>query len=214
MSDKKQNTKDLIEELSGELTEVKVMRRPIDVALFWSALAITYIVVTITVLGVRGDIDNKIQDPVYIFELLHVIAISISAAICSACLRIPDIRGQKWMLAIPTSLFAAFVTWVALRLGLESYDMSGFGWGHCHSDSIAFGAIPAFMILFFSMRGKTTHPNMMSLMNILSVGAIGYLGLRITCASDDIGHLLGFHILPYLLFGIVISMVGKRIFRW
>ena len=206
--------KDLIEELSEELTEVKVVRNPLELSMFWSLLAITYIAVVIVVLGVRGDIDHKIHDPVYIFELLHVIAISLSAAICSSCLCIPDIRGQRWMLAIPTSLFAAFITWVSLRLGLESYDMSGFSWGHCHSDSIAFGAIPAFMILFFSMRGKTTHPHMMSLMNILSVGAVGYLGLRITCASDDIGHLLGFHILPYLLFGIVITIVGKRIFRW
>jgi len=64
------------------------------------------------------------------------------------------------------------------------------------------------------MKGSTTQPYLMILMNVIAVSGLGYIGLRITCASDDIGHICVFHILPYIALGAFIAMIGRRFYRW
>ncbi len=214
MSITKQNTADLISSLSDDLTEVKVVAHPLKKLAIWMVLSVVYVVLSVMYLGARSDLSVKIQDPVYVFELFHVFTIAISAAVCSLWLCIPDMRGQKWMLSVPLSLFGAFFVWILLRTTMDLNKTFELHWGHCHTDSIIFGIIPAVAMLVFSMRGKTTHPNLIAFMSSLSVGALGYMALRVTCGSDDIGHLCSHHILPYFLFGIVIAVCAKRIYRW
>ncbi len=214
MSDTEKNTQDLISSLSDDLSEVKSFPHPMKRAVLWSFIAIAYVVVVVAFLGIRTDISDKFNDPIYIFELSQILAIAVSAGFCSLWLCIPDMRGQNWMIAVPLSLFAVFFLWVGLRTILDLHKGFEVHWSHCQTDSILFGFVPALSIFFLSTKGKTTHPNLIALMSILSVGALGYLGLRITCSSDDVGHLCSYHILPYFLFGIGVSLLARRIYRW
>ncbi len=210
----KQDTSQLIESLSDDLTKIKPMAHPLKRAIPWVILTVIYIISVVYYLGIRGDFASKLHDPIYVFELSHALAISISAVICSLWLCVPDMREQKWMIAVPLSLFATFIVWVLLKSTLDMHKTFTLDWGHCHEDSILFGVVPALAILFISIKGRTTHPNLISLMSAISVGGLGYMGLRITCASDDIGHLCVYHILPYLLLGLLVTIFAKRIYRW
>lgn len=214
MSEIKQNTDSLIASLSDDLSEVKCMSHPIRRVALWGVIATLYTLFMMAFFAIRPDFLMKLQDPSYVFELTHIIAISISAMLCSSWLCVPDMRGQKWMLAVPTTLFIVFTLQIVLRIAMEAHDIPELYLHHCVTDSIVFGVIPAFMIVLLSIKGKTTRPFSMSFMNALAVGAMGYLGLRVVCMSDNIGHLYTYHLLPYILFGIVISIVGRRIYRW
>lgn len=214
MTTKGQSTERLIASLSDDLSEVTVMHHPIRRFALWVVLAVLYSLATILFLEIRPDFSNKLHDPEYVFELTHIFMLSVSAALCSSWLCVPDMRGQKWMLAVPITLFVTFTLQIMLRTIMETHEVPYIHLHHCMTDSIIFGVIPAFILLFLSIKGKTTHPYSMSSMNALAVGSLGYLGLRIVCMSDNIGHLYTFHLLPYLLFGIVMSMVGRRLYRW
>lgn len=210
----KQNTESLITSLSDDLSEVKCMGHPMRRVALWAVLAVSYTVLMVVFFVIRPDFETKLHDPHYVFELTYILAISISSMVCSSWLCVPDMRGQKWMLAVPMTLFVVFTLQIVLRTAMESHEVPKFLVHHCMTDSIVFGVVPAFMIVLLSIKGKTTRPFAMSFMNALAVGSMGYLGLRVVCMSDDIGHLYAYHLLPYIIFGIVISMVGRRIYRW
>lgn len=214
MNDVKQNTDSLIASLSDDLAEVKPMSHPIRRVALWAVIAALYTVFIMALFVIRPDFSTKLQDANYVFELMHILAISISAMLCSSWLCVPDMRGQKWLLAVPTTLFVTFMIQIILRISMEIHDVPKLYLHHCVTDSVVFGVIPALLIVLLSIKGKTTHPFAMSFMNALAVGSLGYLGLRVVCMSDNIGHLYTYHLLPYILFGIVISIVGRRIYRW
>ncbi len=210
----KKNIEDLVTSLSNELKEIKVLQRPMLRALPWSLYGVLYIVIAIYFLGLRNDFTLKLTDPLYIYELINILAISITATFCSVWLCVPDMRGQKWLIAVPTTLFISFLFWVSLRSMMETFNTPEMEWHHCHLKSVIFGVIPAFAIWILATKGRTTHPNVMIFMNVLAVGGLGYLGLRLTCGSDDIAHLCFTHLLPYIVFGLIAALIGKRIYRW
>ena len=71
------------------------MRCSLRSALLLSVAFCLYIVGALFILGMRSDLATKLHDPVYVFELLHILTIGISGAFCALWLRIPDMRGQK-----------------------------------------------------------------------------------------------------------------------
>ncbi len=215
MIKEKQSAEELIASLSDELVKVKVMPHPLLRTLPWFLIATAYMVIVISIIGLRTDIDVKINDNGFVYELLHIFAISISAALCSSWLCVPDMRGRsKWIIAIPVALLAIFILEGINRFNIGIIHNINMSWHHCYGDALVFSAVPAFAILAISIKGNTTHPYLMSLMNSLSVGALGYAALRLTCSSDDIAHLSSMHIIPYLLFGIIIAALGRNIYRW
>lgn len=209
-----QNTDDLIKDLTDGLEPVKCLPHPLICSLRWVAFAVSYMILVIIVLGTRGDISFKVNEPVYLFELGLVTAMSLSAALSSLWLRIPDIRGQKWVVAVPISLFGVLSLWVGLHAYYGIEGVPEVHWHKCFKEAVLFGFVPALAIAFLSARGRTTHPLIMGLMNVLSVGGLGYIGLRITCASENIEHICVYHIMPYILLGLVIGIIRKRIYRW
>ncbi len=209
------NTTDsLIASLSEELVECKPMRHPFMRILPWLVFASIYLSIAISLIGFRGDIADKMFESIFVFEILLVISMSMSAAFCSSWLCSPDIRGQSWIVAIPFSLAGVLLLWLGTKAVFETYEFPIMHWHLCYVGAIIFGVIPAVTILFLSHKGKTTHPYLMGLMNVISIGGLGYLALRIVCAAEDFGHIFVYHVMPYALFGIVVTFIAARIYRW
>jgi len=207
-------TNNIIDDLAAELKPVKVLRHPFMRAFPWLVFTVLYILLGIFLLGVRGDFISKLNDSSYIFEMSLVLVMSISATMCSLWMCVPDMRGQKWLVATSLTLISVVLAWIITQ-AVMNMDHVPFGyWSHCFSDAVFFGLLPAASIVFISMKGSTTQPYLMILMNVIAVSGLGYIGLRITCASDDIGHICVFHILPYIALGAFIGMIGRRFYRW
>ena len=207
-------TNNIIDDLAAELEPVKALRHPFMRALPWLVFTVLYVLFGIFLLGVRGDFISKLNDSTYIFEMSLVLVMSISATMCSLWMCVPDMRGQKWLVATSLTLISVVLSWIITQ-AVMNIDHTPFGhWSHCFSDAVFFGLLPAASIVFMSMKGNTTQPYLMILMNVIAVSGLGYIGLRITCASDDIGHICVFHILPYIALGAFIGIIGRRFYRW
>lgn len=208
------DTKNLIDSLASDLEEVRCARHPLKSALPWFVFAVIYITLAIVVLGIRDDFLLKIYDSSYVFEIGLILAMSASATFCSLFLCFPDMRGHKWMLSVPFCLFLVLLFWIAVQLGLDVVNIPRFYWSGCINEAVIYGLIPAATLVLLASRGKTTHPKLMSFMNTIAIGGLGYLALRITCSVDEIGHIMVHHFLPYVLIGFIIAVAGIKIYRW
>lgn len=207
-------TNNLISSLAEELTEVKVLPHPLKRIVPWLLFATAYISIAIVFIGLRDDIGTMVYSSVYVFEILLVVGMSMSAAFCSSWLCCPDIRGQSWIVAVPVSLASVLALWLITKAGLDSYEFPILKYHVCYIGAVIFGLIPAFTIWFLSQKGSTTHPYLMGLMNVISIGGLGYLALRLVCPAEEFGHIFVYHVMPYALFGIVITFIASKIYRW
>jgi hypothetical protein len=209
-----ENIEKTIGELSGRLEPVRPLPHPVVRAFAWFLCALLYFGAAISFIGIRGDIAAKMGQAAYVNELGFSLMLAVSAVLCSGWLAVPDMRGQKWMLAVPFSFCAAAIVWFATVFALETVEMPHPHWHKCVTDSLLMGGLPVFSLLLLVRRGNTTHPRLSALMNILAVGALGWAGLRITCASDAVGHIMSFHFLPFLVVGIVLSLFARKLYAW
>lgn len=214
MANSEQTTESLIDSLSCDLGSMKKVCHPARCVLPWCLYAVGYAAAITYYLGFRHDIEEQLINPFFLYELVLVFAISISAAFCAVWLRVPDMRGQQWMLMLPTVLFGTFMLLIALKILTEEFLMPDIKITHCHQDSLLIGVIPAAAIWFLSSRGATTRPYLTTFMNVLAVGGLGYIGMRISCAADNMGHITFFHLLPYIIVGVAGGLLTKRIFQW
>lgn len=212
--EKKGSCCELIDSLCNDLHESCVMAHPIKRLIPFLVGALLYLIITINYVGLREDFYDKFAHSPFAFEITLIASMSFFAALSSVWLCVPDMRQQKWLLTVSLTLFATFCAWTGLRVGIETFAVPHLHWHTCYNISILFGAIPALFIFLVSMRGKTTQPLMLTSMNTIAIGGAGYIGLRLVCHSDDIGHICFFHIAPYIAFAFALSIIGRRIYRW
>lgn len=204
----------LIDSLCVELSEVKVMQHPMKRVLPWLVLGVLYLIASVSYFDLRADIHLKLLQPHYWLELILIAGMAVTAALCSAWLCVPDMSGQRWMLAVPLTLLSVFLVWKGLRLALEDFAMPAAPWHICFFQAFVFGVIPGIMIFLLSARGRTTQPNMLCLMNALAFGGLGYIGLRLTTGAEDVGYTCVSQILPMILLCLTASLLARRLYRW
>ncbi|MCB1557277.1 MAG: DUF1109 family protein [Alphaproteobacteria bacterium] len=179
----------------------------------WIVGAVLYFAAALFWIGLRPDFAVAAQNPVFLFDLLLPFVLSVSAALCSAWLCIPDMRGAIWMSAVPLGLLGAFCLWIGTRIFLEGFspDLHAHP---CTYASLPVVALPVAALVFLMRRGAGTRPLTMATMNVLAVGGMGWIVLRLICANDSMGHLCLHHFLPYLLLGICAGGIARRLYRW
>lgn len=204
----------LIVSLCCELDCVRVMPHPFRRTLPWIILAALYVGGSVALFGLRSDFSSIIYQQNYVFELALAFLMSLSAAFCATWLCIPDMRGQRWMIAVPTTFFTVLFLWLLTKATFGSFVLPVMEWHICFTEAVIFGFLPAAAIFILSVAGKTTSPLLLSFVNTLAVGGLGYIGLRLTCASEDIGHICCYHVLPYAFLGLLAAIISRRIYRW
>lgn len=205
---------ELMDDLAKDLEPVDVLRHPLNRALNYMSIALIYVGGIALFLGFRPDMEAVLQEQNFLFEMILMSALFVSAAFAAAWLCVPDVRGQKWIIAIPLTLFFVFVTWTGLQYYLNEVTIPHIHWHHCAMDAGMVATIPVAAIVFMSMRGATTHPVLSSFMGILSMSALGYISLRFTCMSDELGHIAVYHILPFVVGGSILGYIAQRLYRW
>ncbi len=217
-----QTTQSLIKELTEDLTQVKRLAHPLLRTLPWFVVASAYLYGVGRYLGVRPDyMEQLTSSSAFAFENILAFALMVSAVLSASWLCIPDMREKKWMPSVTFSLAGVFLLWSAVRWFTEGMHMDGFfiaqffnDIGHCFVDGLLLGFIPAVFILFITMRGKTTQPVMLGAMSLLSVTAFGYIGLRMICSLDTVGHSALYHLVPFVMAGGLLGLLARRIYKW
>ena len=213
MSDKK--IKELIGSLSEELKPTKCMAHPFKRLMPWLIMSVIYLVLLINFMGIRHDLSEAFTDPRFIFEITLMAFIGISAAVCAVYLCIPDMRGRSWMIALPFTGLTLFSIWSAIHaIMVEGAHMPHLHIDHCMGEGAFMTVIPLAMLVFLTRKGSTTRPILMAVMNVLSIAAVAYIGLRFTCAMDTVAHATIQHLAPYVVIGLIFAVAARKIFKW
>ncbi len=205
---------DMINSLTDELEPVKPMAHPMARALPWMIGAAVYAWFVVHHIGLRPDSLEKLSDLHFLFENMLVGLVGISAALCACWLCVPDMRGQKWIIAVPFSFLAVFFLWGGLRSLIEGVHMETAHFGHCMGDGFWIAIVPAAIMVFLSTGGATTRPFLSAFMASLSVASFGYIGLHFTCMMDTVGHAMVYHLIPFVLLGMALGLIARRLYRW
>lgn len=207
--------KNLIGQLTEELTQIKPMQHPIRRMAPLMLISFAYVLIMITVIGPRADWMPKMYNEIsYVFEFLLSFSIFLSAALTLGFLSVPDMRGQNWLKAVPMTLAAVFILWAALRVIYEWGEPLIFQWKNCSLDGLIMTIVPVFLLTISSRRGSTTQPIWSSAMTILSFSGLAWAGLRLTCSANTFAQSFVIHFLPFIIIGILFGLFAKRIFRW
>lgn len=213
MSDKK--IKNLISSLSDELEPAKPFAHPCQRLLTWAAMSALYLALLISFMDVRHDLADAIKDPRFIFEITLMGFIGITSALCATFLCVPDMRGRSWLVSLPFTGLALFTVWsITHAILVEGAQMPHLHMDHCMGEGAFMTVIPLAMLLFLTRKGATTRPILMAVMNVMSIAAVAYIGLRFTCTMDTVAHATLQHLLPYVLIGLVLAMAARKIFKW
>jgi hypothetical protein len=209
------DTEQFIDTLSENLQPVRGIWNPLWRTLIYFLCGLTYIGVSVALLGLRSDIISALNTHVFVFEIGLAMLIAFTAAMASMWMALPD-RGGWWHVHIvPLTLLGAFCFWVVVQpLGRESGAIGTHYWAHCLLNSLIFIFIPLTIMLIINMRARTTTPLATCAINVLSISALGWCGLRLTCPIDTIGHGIIYHMLPYAGFAIIAAFAARRLFRW
>lgn len=212
MSDK--NTDNLIEGLCGDLESIKP-RCPYTHIAAWFLGSLFYLATVVSYIGLRPDFDMNAMNPLYIFEIGLAGLILISASIASSWLSVPDCLQRPWIKIIPITLALIFTLWAVIRSVAEGMDfISGLHIGHCAQEGLLMEVIPLVALVFITIKSCTTQPYWSMVMNVLAVSTLGWIGLRLTCPVDEMGHSLFNHLLPFAILAAALGMFARKLFKW
>ena len=208
------NMDKLINSLCDELKPVKKAKHPLFYALPWLLVAAVFSFYAVKYVGIRHDVVERLTDTVFLFETIVVASLAISAAISSAYLMIPDMRGKRWLLPVSLTLAIVFLIWNIVKTFAEGLHMPHLNFDHCMQEGLFMAFVPMMAFIFFMRGGATTRPIMMGMMNILAGASIAYIGLRFTCSMDTVGHSTIMHLVPYIVVGSGIGLIARRLYKW
>ncbi len=63
-------------------------------------------------------------------------------------------------------------------------------------------------------KDATVHPVLLVAMIPLAAGSLGYICLRLSCMMDTAGHNLVYHMGLFLILGMLLRVIARRLYRW
>lgn len=205
----------IINELTENLTEVKPLRHPLLRVLPWLVCSVIYTALVLSFLvGARYDLSDKLGELSYIGELIFCFAISLSGALGSAYLSVPDSCGKKTLSYLPIGGFIALCIYYVFGIFEDGFYLPPFEWHHCVNDGLLMVGIPVIVMIVLMRKGATTHPILMAVNNVIATGLLGWIGLRMTCGAEGIGHLFAYHFMPFMVLGIIMMIFAKWLYKW
>jgi len=208
------NIDDLIGSLSDDLESIKKAKHPLMYALPWMIAAVVFSIFVVNNVGIRHDLSDQLANTVFLFELTTFGALGITASIASSYLMVPDMRGKKWLLPVSFTIAGICVIWNVIKAYAEGLHMPQLHIDHCMQEGLFMAFIPMMAFIFFMRSGATTKPITMGVMNLLAGASIAYIGLRLTCSMDTVGHSTIMHLAPYVVIGGVLGFVARKLYKW
>lgn len=210
------STKDLISSLCEEHEGVKCLACPIKRAIGIFSLIVLYNLIVVSFFDtMRHDVSEFLYDPSILYEIVLIIVMGMAATLSASYLMVPDMKGQKWLLSVPTTLLGAFSIWMIISFMDQGYKSDELHiLGRCLFDGVIYASLPAFFIVYIVRRGASVHQWWLTAMSVLSVACMGWVSLRFVCSVDNATHIFIDHIFPFTIIGLVLALLSKRLFSW
>jgi hypothetical protein len=213
----RRTTPDFIDTLVEQAGPVQRLRPPLVRAGLWTALAVCVLVLIAIGHGLRSDITAQLQQPVFILGMAAALATSLSAALASFEISLPD-RSRWWML-LPVP---ALAIWVATL---------GYGcltdWVNIGPDGLQMGeavrcfatllltSVPLSIAMLIMLRyAARLRPTEVSLMGGLAVAAMTAFALSLVHDLDASVMILVWNLGIAALIAVLASLFGQSLFSW
>lgn len=209
------STEQLIENLSHDLQPIKVTACPYKLFGKGVGLVLFYIILMLVIVGVRDDIFIKLASPLFLAEII-ILAFAIIGSLLSAFfLSFPDICQKKSVLFYPVISLLLFVVIMVMEYINDS--SVNVVVEHSIGCVLAIGMlsfIPAIMIFRTIRKQASTYCCTAGFITLLTATSIGAIILRFSEKIDSITHIIGWHYLPLIGFGMIGMLLGKKILKW
>lgn len=184
--------------------------------LLWILLVVCYTSAVALTIGFRENIAESMGREDYVFEIMLAFAIAISASLVTFWISIPGCDKRKKFMPVPLTLLAVQFVWMLERLYFEGIGDIRDNWlSHCWMNTALHTTLPALaVILLVRKSGATVMPCWMATFALISVTEFGWIGMRLVCPRDNIGEAYLLNFLPYVVLGVVVGFVAKKLFRW
>jgi len=209
------NIEELIAKLAQDTTVVKTVPHPYLLSLKWMGAAAAYIILSLVFSGLRPDLMLKLQQPWFVAEIAALVGIFIATSLSAALLSFPDLHQMRRLALSPVVAFALFAlvlffAWQAdnppAPLPVHNFE--------CTIGITLFSLLPAAWTFFEMRKFASTHYHLAGSIALLSAFSVGALWLRLHEINDSVMHVVEWHYLPMIVFGMIGWGLGKRILKW
>jgi hypothetical protein len=209
------NIDELISKLAQDTATVKRAPHPFMLSIEWMVVAAFYLAVSLMISNARHDLLLKLHDPWFAAEIAALAGIFISTSLSAALLSYPDLYQKRRIAFAPIVTFALFVLVIFLAwqadnppapLPAHSFE--------CTISITLVALLPAAWTFYVMRKFASTHTHWAGGIAFLFAFSIGALWLRLYEQNDSIVHVIEWHYLPMLGFGIIGMWLGKKVLKW
>lgn len=211
------DTEALIGRLAKDAARTIPLPPPPRRTLIWFACAVPYVALIVLVMGLRGDIGEKLSQARFAVEELAALATALTAAFAAFWAVIPG--RARWPLFLPALPLAVWLgslgqgciqTWMNFgRAGLTVGD----DW-ICLPVIALVGALPAAVMAFMIRRGAPIYPHVAVALGGLAAAALGNVGLRLFHPTDASLMVLVWQFGSVALLATFAGLCGPLVHTW
>jgi hypothetical protein len=209
------NIDELISKLAQDTAALKRAPHPFLLSIEWVIAAVFYLAVALMIFGTRQDLWIKLHTPWFIAEIAALAGIFISTSLSAALLSYPDLHQKRRIAFAPIATFATFALVMVFAWRADNppapLPVHNF---ECTRSIALISLLPAAWMLYVMRKFASTHYLCAGSVALLFAFSIGALWERLHEQTDSIIHVVEWHYLPMIAFGIVGLWLGKLILKW
>lgn len=210
-----ENLDELINKLAQDAEVVKPAPHPYMLSLKWIGWATAYLILSLVLSGLRPDVMLKLHEPLFAAEIAALVGIFISTSVSAALLAFPDLHQRRGAAYTPVVMFALFLFVILFAWNADKppapLPVHNF---ECTLGITLMSLLPGAWTFYAMRKFASTHTHWAGSIAVLSAFSVGALWLRLHEINDSIIHLIEWHYLPMIAFGIAGLWLGKKLLKW
>lgn len=206
-----------IERLAAATTRAEAPPTPSRAIALWLVVSLGVSLLMMLTMTMRTDLAAQCQQNSFWCEAIVLVGLIVSSSMSAIWLSYPDLRQQRWVVALPLPFLAAYSFLLISRALVPVTATAALEADHniaCGLCITMFALIPGFMLFRIMRRYATAHPSSAGALALLASASIGNLALKFAEANDSVPHLLLWHVTPIILLGFVGGWLGKKFLSW
>lgn len=208
------DTDTLINTLAENMAPSRPAAHPLALFVQWLAGSALYVAVAVFFLHPRPDLPEMLLQPMFSSEVALLLAMMLASALAAIALSFPDLHQMRWAVLLPILPFAAFVL------------LMGIGWLHdnpalprpngidCLRCITLLAVLPAGWLFWRLRRQASVHYYATGGLTLLAASSLGAFALRLAEDTDSIIHVIEWHYLPMIGFGMAGLWLGRTFLKW
>ncbi|MCB0345733.1 MAG: DUF1109 family protein [Bdellovibrionales bacterium] len=212
------STSELTDRLVDDLEPVKPIPTALKLWAAWLVSAALVLLLSSLKSKIRPDLAAVAAEPGFLIQSAAIIAACASIAAMAVGLCIPGSRNSlslwtvivgigAWIAAAGYEVFSHLQNGASILAGYRPIYM-------CSTAVLIYSIIPAAVFLFIVRLSSPLQSKRAAFLALFASGLVGTAALQISCANDNILHLLLSHWLPAVALGVLGLFLGQFLFDW